>query len=397
MKRKHTGKVWNNGIYYYLVIEGECTMTKDGVEVLGPTNGMKKHGESFGETDFLFGQTTSSYTVIASNPASTSKTGKIVLCRLKDKLYDYHVNKDVKKELRRHMSEIKNVMDVLSGIHPKIRNGTIIHPYVPSERWLLRQWEGTVMQYVWMKAVMMMTVSAIFSIAIYFIPGGDLSELIGGDESKSIILDEQLDYIKGWWEKLIPLASFVSTFFLSEAYKHWRDFFWTCRSIQGKFNNISLAMAVAASREQENHKDTKLTAGARKALEDISHIQRLTHLLFWCSTVKRFNCILSPEGLSYLRMKRLMTQNEYTSMIMICKMNLGAHNASLTWLASRISTALKSGDIIADEATMIATNQNMLELRSLMSRISLLYSARMVRDFVIVSAAVLCFFLQTLY
>lgn len=87
------------------------------------------------------------------------------------------------------------------------------------------------MQYVWMKAVMMMTVSAVFSIAMYFIPGGDLSELIGGNEGGSTILDEQPDYIKGWWEKLIPLASFVSTFFLSEAYKHWCDFYWTCRSI----------------------------------------------------------------------------------------------------------------------------------------------------------------------
>ena len=379
MKRKHTGKPGNNGIYYYLVIEGECTMTKDGVEVLGPTNGMKKHGESFGETDFLFGQTPHSYTVIASNPASTSTTGKVVLCRLKDTFYDYHVNKDVKKQLQRQMSEIRNVMDVLSGIHPKIRNGTIIHPYIPSERWLLRQWEGTVMQYVWLKAVMMMTVSAVFSISIYFIPGGDLSELIGGDEGGSIILDEQLDYIKGWWEKLIPLTSIVSTFFLSEDYKHWRDFYWTCRSIQGKFNNISLALAIAAAREEKNDNDMRLTAGARKALEDIAHIQQLTHLLFWCTTVKRFNCILSPEGLSYLRMKRFMTQSEYTSMIQVCKKNLGAYNAGFTWLVSRIATAVKNGDIIADEATMIATNQNMLELRSLMARINSLNSARMVR------------------
>ena len=135
-----------------------------------------------------------------------------------------------------------------------------------------------------------------------------------------------------------------------------------------------------------------LTVGARKALEDIAHIQRLTHLLFWCTTVKRFNCILSPEGLSYLRMKRFMTQSEYTSMIMISKKNLGAHSASLIWLASRISTAVKSGDIIADEATMIATNQNMLELRSLMARISLLYSARMVRNCVMFLQLFNCFF-----
>ena len=374
-------------------------MTKDGIEVLGPTKGMRKRGESFGETDFLFGNTLCSHTVIATASSSSntstasspmSKNGKVVLCRLKDTLYDYHVTHDVRQKLQRQMSEIRNVMDVLSGINLKIRNaGTIIHPYVPSERWLLRQWEGTVLQYVWKKAVMMMTASAVISIAIFFIPGGEFA-LLGGDDDggggNAAIIDEQLDYIKGWWEKLLPLASFVSTFFLSEAYKHWRDFYWTCRSMQGKYNDISLAMAVAAARTEEEENDNKdnsmksLTAGARKALEDIAHIQRLTHLLFWCTTVKRYNCILSPEGLSYLRMKRFMTQTEYTAMIKVCKKNLGAYNAGLTWLVSRIATAVKSGDIVADEATMIATDQRLLELRSLMARINSLNSARMVRS-----------------
>lgn len=404
----HTHKHNNNkgkpgidgAIYYYLVLEGECTMTKDGVEVLGSTSGMKKRGESFGETDLLFRNTLSSHTVIATarssgNTSTTtttkspmSKTGKIVLCRLKDTLYDYHVTHVVKQKLQRHMSEISNVMDVLSGVNTKNSNAAIVHPYIPSEKWLLRQWDGTVLQYVWKKVVMMMTFSALFSIAIYFIPGGDF-ELLGGDDDGDggggiAAIDEQLDYIKGWWEKLLPLASFVSTFFLSEAYKHWRDFYWTCRSMQGKYNDISLAMAVAAAREEEeydNEGNTKsLTVGARKALEDIAHIQRLTHLLFWCATVKRFNCILSPEGLSYLRMKGFMTQSEYISMMKVCKKNLGAYNACLTWLVSRIASAIKSGDIVADEATMIATDQRLLELRSLMARINSLNSARMVRS-----------------
>jgi hypothetical protein len=144
-------------------------------------------------------------------------------------------------------------------------------------------------------------------------------------------------------------------------------------------------MAVTAAREPVSDREMKLTAGARKALEDIAHIQQLTHLLFWCIIVKRFNCILSPEGLSYLRMKHFMTQGEYASMIMVCKKNLGAHTASLTWLSSSISHAVKSGDIVADEATMIAANQNLLELSSLMGRINELNSARMVRNCVIVA------------
>jgi hypothetical protein len=133
-----------------------------------------------------------------------------------------------------------------------------------------------------------------------------------------------------------------------------------------------------ASEASRNESDGRLTEGAARALEDIARILRLTHKLFWCLVVKRYNCILSPEGLSYLRMKRFMNQEEYASMVGVCKKNLGAHHACVTWLASRISIAVKRGDIDADQAAMTNIHLKMHELRRLLARIVLLYSGRMV-------------------
>jgi hypothetical protein len=95
--------------------------------------------------------------------------------------------------------------------------------------------------------------------------------------------------------------------------------------------------------------------------------------------VKKYNCILSPEGLSYLHTTRTMNKNEYESMIKVCKENLGAHHASLTWLASRINVAVKRGDINADEAAMTNIHLKIMELRALLARIFDMYDGRMVR------------------
>ena len=53
----------------------------------------------------------------------------------------------------------------------------------------------------------------------------------------------------------------------------------TTRGIQGRFNDISLILAINAAR---NESDGKLTEGAIAALDDVARIQTLMHQLFWC-------------------------------------------------------------------------------------------------------------------
>jgi hypothetical protein len=132
-----------------------------------------------------------------------------------------------------------------------------------------------------------------------------------------------------------------------------------------------------ASEASRNESDGRLTEGAKVALEDIARILRLTHMLFWCLVVKRYNCILSPEGLSYLRMKLFMNQEEYASMVEVSKKNLGAHHACLTWLSTRINIAVKRGDIVADQSAMTNIHLKMHELRRLLAKIVAMYSGRM--------------------
>jgi hypothetical protein len=92
----------------------------------------------------------------------------------------------------------------------KIDEGTIIHTYVPSGSWLWKQWSGTVLEHVWVRVIVMMAISALFSILVHFVAGDD-------DESPLI---EQLKYITEWWEKyVIPSSSFCDYMFLIRSHQ----------------------------------------------------------------------------------------------------------------------------------------------------------------------------------
>ncbi|KAL3799884.1 hypothetical protein ACHAW5_004396 [Stephanodiscus triporus] len=319
-----------NGIYYYLVLEGECTITKDGKKVEGKYGVIKKGG-TFGEMSILFPNTTRTATVVASNQ-------KVVLGRLRDEVIYGLMGDDVMKRLQKSISEIRVVMEYLSGVNTKMKKGTIMHNYVPSSAWLLKHWTGTVFQYVWVRVIVMMALSALFCVIVHF-TGLPLSE-----------------------EKGYAIADM------------WDGHTRTTRAIQGRFNDISLAMAALGAR---NESDNRFSEGARTALEDIARIQMLTHILFWCKVVKKYNCILSPEGLSYLHTTGTMNKNEYESMTKVCKEKQGAHFASLTWLTSRIYIAVKRGDINADQAAMTNIHLKITDLRALLLKIFDMYDGRM--------------------
>lgn len=206
------------------------------------------------------------------------------------------------------------------------------------------------------------------------------------------------------FDSLSPLATFVTTFFLAESFRFFNRFYCelfyasvtscttsilsqclflfhlrcsntgTTRGIQGRLNDISLILASNATRSES---DGELTEGAVVALDDIAQIQRLLHLLYWCSVVKRFKCLLSPEGISYLLSKKLISQNEYASLIQVGESRLGGHHASMTWLLSRITLAVKRRDIDADQAAMMSIYDKITNLRMLMARLPDMYDGRM--------------------
>lgn len=305
-------------------------------------------------------------TIVATKPPPGSKT--VVLYRLKHDIFRKRIGDEEISRLRQRMHDIQVVIDMLSGVDTNLNKGTIVRPYRPSFLWLLKQWKGTVLQYVWPSVLTMMVMTALFC----FIMG-----LVCGEMSLDVeySLFEDLEKIYSGWKSTAGLVTFVSTFFLGEAFRYWRSFYGTARQLQGCLANISLILVTYATRNQS---DGKLTDGAVTALDDVARIQTLTHQLFWCTVVERFRCLLSPEGYSYLLSKKLITQGEYASLIELGENSLGGHFAGITWLASRVVIADKRGEInLASGATMHAFCNIITKLRGKMGTISDLHAGRM--------------------
>ncbi|KAL7541287.1 hypothetical protein ACHAWF_006897 [Thalassiosira exigua] len=225
------------------------------------------------------------------------------------------MDEDELVEIETRMRKVVKVFDTISGL------------------WLAMQWGGTIMQFVWKDVLLLMTLAA----AVEHV-GDRHGDRNGIGSSFSYKRDEwpqgsllyHLNLIVDSWKLFHPLVTFVTTFFLSEAFGFWKKFYTAARTIQGRFNDLSLWAAGAAARGENG----EITKNAKEALDQIARLQRLLHQLYWSAVVKRFNALQYPEGLSYLLSLCLITDDEYESLKKVGARNLGGHHAAMTYMAN---------------------------------------------------------------
>lgn len=376
------GEVEDDG-YYYMLVGGECSVLKNGVLLPGKFGTLEK-GSAFGEQAVLFDSPTRGATVMASKGSSDeANAGYVVLYRLSGKEFRSRLSKELLVSLQDRMRDVIKVFDTLSGVDTKIKNeGTIIRSYEPSARWLIKQYRGTILQYVGPTVLFMMTWAALFGALTEYIDGRNTPNFGTGmgldDDFAPGSIIWHLELIAGVWTKLSPLTTFVATFFLNSAFNYWRDFYWTARSIQGRFNDVQLIVSSYAARDRNG----AIKEEAKQALDDVARMQRIFHQLFWSVAVKRFNSLHSPEGLSYLRSFRLITESEYDSLIEVTSNGLGVHYAALLFLTSRIVLAKKRGEIELDTAASQMLLDKITTIRGKMGRIADLFDGRMPMSYV---------------
>ena len=251
-------------------------------------------------------------------------------------------------------------MFILPFIQHMSTIGTIIRPYKPSVRWLVRQWSGTILQFVWKDVLLITLLTALFGIIV-----SASTDDWTPDAENDLIL--QLDLIYGWWQLTLGLTSFVTTFFLGASFSFWRNFYGETRVIQGRFNDVSSITASTAAD----------TIEGQQALADIARLINLLHLMAWGSLLERFSCIQTPEGISYLLSKKLITSSEYSSLNKVLERGLGAWQATYTWLLGRLSLAVKRGEITADISAMNVVYEKMTNIRGTIAGLGDLYDGRM--------------------
>jgi len=118
--------------------------------------------------------------------------------------------------------------------------------YKITRKSLYGRWHGTVLSQVYQSVIFFDFICLIFFV-IYATAKGDSGEMMmwsecDDDETKCRPewFDEHLSSIAHVAKDLTSLSTFVLTFYLGYSYARYVDYYWACRAVQGRINDIAL-------------------------------------------------------------------------------------------------------------------------------------------------------------
>ena len=172
---------------------------------------------------------------------------------------------------------------------------------------------------------------------------------------------------------LMSLVTLVITFFLSEVYALWRGVYNLARDIQTALSDISL---VLASRAERDPKTDEYTPRASEALEDVAQLIQLYHALLWASLTEKFAVLLTPNGLSRMLSRNVMTRRQYER-LSDCLLrqekkrdSVGPEQVTMQWIYVRAIRGMKDGAFPKSNTLDSALTKKMFELNGAMGGIA---------------------------
>lgn len=228
--------------------------------------------------------------------------------------------------------------------------GLIIDRYIPSPRWLWRQWYSTVFQ----NSVSNSCRRMISTFGLCYL----LRKIIYGDwnvwehptinhRPGNFLIIQFLNSSNKIWKSLLPLTTLVLTFFVTQAYNYWISVYQLCRNIQGRINDIEMILATHVSRNNDRfgRRSSSYTSDGEEFLRDISHKLRAFHILFWASQARRFRILLTDRGLSRMVAKDVLTQQEKEALDLQISVNkTQKHWILLEWVIFKCKEAQHSNN-----------------------------------------------------
>jgi len=161
----------------------------------------------------------------------------------------------------------------------------------------------------------------------------------------------------------MSITTFILTFFLSQAYTLWRDIYVKGRQIQGRLNDVSMVLACTTERDP---KTGHYTDRGRLLLDEVAMSSRLCHALTWAGLIKRFDVLLTPNGLSRMLSRGIMTRPQYDTLVGIRPNTCAPQHATLMWIMSRIMQGMRDGVIPNDSATRSLFINKICDMRGTM-------------------------------
>lgn len=264
-------------------------------------------------------------------------------------------NWGTRQRLEHELSHLdQSGLDELLDRALKMGNGPrFIAKFHPQAGWLWRRWHGTVLQKCAAPAGFMMIVSIMLVLAMEPVR-------LEGDHKWTIFEvpnpdDTMVARLRGFttmWGYLLTMATFVNSFFLSQAYGFWLATKGNVRKVQGRLNDLGMLLATHAERDAGTG---RFSTGSRELLQDVARWVRLFHMLFWAGHVRpargdegaSFSVLRTERGLAALLARDALTKHEHTLLVHNPRLpETQRHNAVLEWIVTRFVDAHRSGMLL---------------------------------------------------
>ena len=216
-----------------------------------------------------------------------------------------------------------------------------------------------------------MTLTGIIAVAVELSAGSDWTPGHEPDQENPIIM--QLNTIFGQvFNYLFTLATFVLTFFLSEAFGLWKQMYFTTRKIQAGLNEINMMLAVGAVRDDMK----EFTPEAEACLDDVAHFTRLYHLFMWGKFSHTYSIVITEKGMARMLTRGLITNDQYRC-LQVQDDGITAHHTCIEWIGMRIFQGMEEGGIKDDTALKMEILNRINFVRSSQSDVGDILDGRM--------------------
>eukprot|EP00560_Eucampia_antarctica_P006304 CAMPEP_0197823174 /NCGR_PEP_ID=MMETSP1437-20131217/499_1 /TAXON_ID=49252 ORGANISM="Eucampia antarctica, Strain CCMP1452" /NCGR_SAMPLE_ID=MMETSP1437 /ASSEMBLY_ACC=CAM_ASM_001096 /LENGTH=428 /DNA_ID=CAMNT_0043422191 /DNA_START=544 /DNA_END=1830 /DNA_ORIENTATION=- len=194
----------------------------------------------------------------------------------------------------------------------------IMMQFDPSSGWIWRRWKGTVFCETWTSCVRNILYATV--IAIFYKARPSFWESLTGFN----IL----------WGQLLSITTFTLTFFVNQSYALWRKCYELSRTLQGRLNDLGMAMAAYAERSEpeDPNEPSTYTSGSRQVLELTGRYIRVFNILTYASFTSSHRPILTPRGMRRLVDRGLITSKERQILSDAQLPVTQRHNAILLWI-----------------------------------------------------------------
>jgi len=211
----------------------------------------------------------------------------------------------------------------------------IMVQFDPEAKSIWRHWRGTVIAETWKSAAW----HALWAVAVY-------------------VVLQKYPFITKWfkgfntvWGEPLAVTTFTLTFFVNEAYACWRKCLDICYNVQGRLNDLGMALAGCARRiEPQDDMDpsslgttSTFTEPSRKLLLIIARYIRVFNILMYASFTRSHRPLLTPQGMRRMVKRGLLTEKEHSLLTNSQVPVTVRHNVVLMWIFRTAIDSRKAG------------------------------------------------------